>query len=118
MNNNPRLNEAQYGVVRSVADYDIAKKRLHPQKRQFPDNLHSRQQVAIFGEQLRNASKLLPKGDHLFFDPSYQSEYQNRYDEFAKKSIEKYLSHQQNQRIAHGLDQELYFEPTQIGGGH
>ena len=36
------------------------------------------------------------KGDHLFFDPSYKSEYRQCYDEMAKKSIDKYLQEHGN----------------------
>jgi len=36
-----RRNEDQYGVVRAVREYDeFGKKKLHPQKRFFADNLH------------------------------------------------------------------------------
>ena len=47
--------------------------------------------IAIFGSNLKLASEKNSKGDHLFFDPSYMSEYKQCYDELAKKSIEKYL---------------------------
>lgn len=67
---------------------------LHHQKRFFADNLHHKSQVAIFGTNLKNASVNNAKGEHLFFDNNYQSEYQQCYDELAKKSIDEYLRRQ------------------------
>ena len=61
------------------------KKRFQPQKKFFADNLHHKSQVAIFGANLKTASIQNEKGEHLFFDPSYQSEYKQRYDDLAKK---------------------------------
>lgn len=41
--------------------------------------------MAIFGANLKTASIQNEKGEHLFFDPSYQSEYKQRYHDLAKK---------------------------------
>ena len=75
------------------------RKKLHPQKRFFADNLHHQSQVAIFGQNLKVAAERNAKGDHLFFDPSYKSEYRQCYDEMAKKSIDKYLQDQGNKEV-------------------
>ena len=127
MNINPKNNEAQYGVVRGVAEPQQArgggirnnykmdpaiikslKKKLHPQKRFFADNLHHKSQVAIFGQNLKTAANSNQKGDHLFFDPSYKSEYQQCYDELAKKSIDKYLRNQQKMpRVDHASQPKI-----------
>jgi len=47
--------------------------------------------VAIFGNNLKQAADTNERGQHLFFDPSYISEYRQCYDERAKKSMEKYM---------------------------
>ena len=76
-----RRNEDQYGVVRAVREYDeFGKKKLHPQKRFFADNLHHKSQAIIYGKQLKKASENSAKGDHLFFEPNYSSEYNKQYD--------------------------------------
>ncbi len=71
-----RRSEDQYGVVRAVKEYDeFGKKKLHPQKRFFADNLHHKSQAIIYGQKLKQASENNAKGDHLFFEPNYSSEY-------------------------------------------
>jgi hypothetical protein len=64
-----------------------APKQFHHQKRFFENNLHHSSQIAIFGQSLKNAALQNAKGDHLFFDLNYQSEYKHCYDEMAKKQI-------------------------------
>ena len=53
-----RRNEDQYGVVRAVKEIDeFGKRKLHPQKRFFADNLHHKSQAIIYGKTLEQASK-------------------------------------------------------------
>jgi hypothetical protein len=40
---------------------------------------------------LKQAADTNEKGQHLFFDPNYMSEYRQCYDEAAKKKIENYM---------------------------
>jgi len=40
----------------------MGKKKLHPQKRFFADNLHHKSQVAIFGNNLKEAADTNEKG--------------------------------------------------------
>ena len=67
------------------------KKKPQFQKRFFADNQHHKSQAAIYGKPLKNAADNNAKGDHLFFDPTYKSEYRQCYDEMAKKNLEMYL---------------------------
>lgn len=39
----------------------------------------------------------------MFFDPSYQSEYKQHYDESAKQNVEKFLREQNRQQSQEGL---------------
>jgi hypothetical protein len=54
--------------------------------------------VAIFGTNLKNASINNAKGEHLFYDNKYQSEYQQCYDEIAKKNYEIYLKKEKERK--------------------
>ena len=52
----------------------------------------------------------------MFFDPNYQSEYRQCYDEFAKKSIEKYLRDRQGMYQSnpeHPIAADYLARPTQ-----
>lgn len=89
------------------------KKVHHPQKRFFPDNLHHKSQVAIYGESLKNARDSNAKGDHLFFENNYQSEYQHCYDEHAKKSIDKYLMDQKMHQIEAAIPQNTFIKKNE-----
>ena len=90
----------KFGVVKGVTDEGVnrrfngaspgKKRKMYPAKRFFADNLHHRSQVAIFGTNLKNAAGL-KEGGQMFFDPSYQSEYKQHFDENAKQNVEKFL---------------------------
>lgn len=78
--------------MRAVREIDeFGKKKLHPQKRFFADNLHHKSQAIIYGKNLEHASKNNAKGDHLYFDPNYSSEYNHQFDKKAKQFMEEYL---------------------------
>ena len=88
-----RRNEDQYGVVRAFNHHGekLGRKKLHPQKRFFADNLHHKSQAVIYGKPLEHASKNEPKGDHLYWEPNYGSEYNQQYDKHAKQFMAQYL---------------------------
>ena len=56
------------------------RKTAHPQKKFFSNNLHHKSQIALFGQQLKDASEKNAKGEHLYFDPIFRSEYSQCYE--------------------------------------
>lgn len=55
---------------------------------------------------MKDASEQNAKGDHLYFDPVYKSEYKKCYDEQARAKIHEYMARQTSYPEPHLLDDQ------------
>ena len=76
-----------YGKIRKLPN--------HPSKRMFPNNLHHKNQILLFGSEVQKHNQLLGA------DNQFQSEYKRTYEESLKKLHEE-RSHRNSARSPAG----------------